>query len=67
MRSRPTRTANLGSLSHDVPKCQDVNGYDRYEDKESLSGANKEKEDDKVAIVVLGSCMSVSESLLPTI
>ena len=39
----------------EVRECPDSDDHDCKEDKESLSGAIKEKEEDKVAIMMLGS------------
>ena len=75
IRSRPTRSANLGSSScggdgnkdeQKVPK-QHCDDHDDEEDEESLSGANKEKEEDKVGTVALVSYTQAAESPSPTV
>ena len=70
MRLRPTRNKILGSSSHgcdadqnrqEVIKCQDGDHHNSNKDEESLNGASKKDEENKVAIVVLGSHIPAAE------
>ena len=63
MTLRPTSSTNLESSSHggddnqdgqEVPECQGGNDHNGNEDKKPLIRANEEKEEVKVATVVLG-------------
>ena len=51
----------------EVLVCQGGDDHDGQEDGKSPSRANKEKKEEEVAIVVLGSCMAAAESLPSTI
>ena len=68
MRLRPTRSTNLVSgddLNQDrqeVPEHPDCDDHEMEEQKESPSGANEQKEEDKVEIVLLAWWMTATES-----
>ena len=76
MMLRPTINAHPRSLSHggesdtdgqEVHKHHKGDGHDDNEDKKSLSGANKDKEEDNSATVMLGHHMPAAENLPLTI
>ena len=76
MRSRPTSSLPLVSLSHksdgnhdgqEVPQYSDGDNCDVEEDEESPRGANKQKEEDEMATTMLGKNASAAECSPPTI
>ena len=46
----------------EVPKCTDGDDHDMEANKESPSGANKEKQEDEFVTVMLGRCTPAAES-----
>ena len=76
MKSRLTRSMNLASLSHggdcnqdrqEVPKHPDSDNCDMEGDKESPSGANKQKEKDEMVTAMPGRSTPAAECLPLTI
>ena len=56
-----------GVHGQEVHECHKGVNHDVNEDKESPSGANEGKEEDKVATVVFGNHMSAAEKVPSTV
>ena len=76
MKLRLTRSTNLASSSHgddndqdrqEVAKHPDGDDHDAGEGRDSISGANNEKEEEKIVVIMLGRHAPAAESLSLTI
>ena len=76
MRSRPTRSANLASLScggddkqvgQEVPECPSDDDHEDERDEKSLSEANDQGEKKEAVKVPLAACNPAASSLQPTV